>query len=539
MDDFENKNVETNEIEDTSEKKVKKSKKLRSQFMLKKGSYSIVIIAFVLAALILFNWLLSVLGERFHLEFDMTPEKINSMSKENIEFVKNVDDEISIIVCADESNYVDYMSNAQINNYVLDKVHSDYYEQTIDFIKKYASYNKKISVKFADPQTSDFLSVAQKYSGYSGGDIIVSCKKYDNRYKVIGFTDIYSIDMNEDGTSYTIVNNNIETALTSAIAYCVSSRTAKVAFYTGHSMEDLSQYYESFADFLRLYNFDVTVLSDKNITSISEDYDAIIIVAPDRDFVDSEIDAINTFLDNGGKLQKSMFYFGSAALPRLENFESLLSQWGIVVSDGLLFETNSEYDLGNHIAMAVSSVTEAGVETDEDFDTSIVDGVSDFMISIGVPLSKGKAADASIKVNPVAVTSDSTVIAPIEGFDESWSDYTKADMKRYASVIEAKKSEYNSENEKISSQIYAFGSMDYLKSYEQYGFSNLELTLSCIEHSVDVEDLGISFIPKTINTESFVTTSSAQKRVNFIFIKLLPLLILAVGVFVYIRRRNA
>jgi hypothetical protein len=536
MDNQENINVETKL---NGEKKAPKEKKLRNQFMLKKGSYSIVIIAFVLAALILFNWLLSVLGERFHLEIDMTPEKVNSMNKENIEFIKNVEDEISIIVCADESNYVDYMSNAQINNYVFDKVHSDYYQQTLDFIRKYASYNKNISVKFADPQTPDFLSVAQKYSGYTGGDIIVSCEKYDNRYKVIGFTDIYSIELNGDGSSYTIVNNNIETALTSAIAYCVSSNTAKIAFYTGHSSESLSQYYESFADYLRLYNFDVTVLGDKNITSISEDYDAIVIIAPERDFINSEIDAINTFLDNGGKLQKSMFYFGSAALPRLENFESLLAQWGISVGDGVLFETDAENDLGNHIAISATSVTKAGVETDEDFDTAIVDGIGDLMTSINVPLSKGKAADASVKVNPVAVTGDSVVIAPLEDFDENWNGYTKADMKQYASVIEAKKLDYNSENEKISSRIYAFGSMDYLQSYRQYGFSNLELTLSCIEHSVDVEDLGISFIPKTISTESFVTTGSAQKRVNFIFVKMLPLLILAIGVFVYIRRRNA
>ncbi|MEE0808201.1 MAG: hypothetical protein U0L84_02440, partial [Acutalibacteraceae bacterium] len=56
-----------------------KSKKLRNQFLLKRGGYSLGIVALVLAAIVLFNWLVSALSARFHMEFDMSSQKLNSM----------------------------------------------------------------------------------------------------------------------------------------------------------------------------------------------------------------------------------------------------------------------------------------------------------------------------------------------------------------------------------------------------------------------------------------------------------------------------
>lgn len=536
---------QTEAVISKADRKKSKKKALHSQFALKKGSYSVAIIALVLAALILLNWLVSVLGDRFHLEFDMSPERINSMSKENIEFIEGVKKDVSVTVCADEENYPSYMSSYAQSYYGISDGGS-YFSQTVSIINKYKSYNKKIKINFVDPQSSEFTAVTQKYpnSGVSYGDIIVSSGEGENeRYKKLGFSDIYALNTDDTYASYgysvsTISGNNIETALTGAIAYCISSKTPKIAIYTGHSATDYSSGY---VELLKSNNFEVDVLTNNVITSIDDKYDAIVIMAPTGDFIDSELDAISAFLENGGKLSKGLMYFADSSCPALSNLESLLSQWGIDVHSGLLFETNANNTIQDD-PMTMGMYPAQTEEDNKDFDNSILNDITFCLTGFNVPLSIGEAPDSLIKTNAVMNTLDSTVIAPV-GSGADYSGYTDADKKQYQSVIEAKKSDYNSDNEAITSYVYAFGSIEYIQSEwaENSRVSNKNLVLACTERAAGAFDGGISFISKTITNESYAesVTQSGIGVVRVVFIVLLPSVLIALGIFVYIRRRNA
>ena len=529
------------------EKKTKKQKVVRNQFLFKKGGYSVAIIALVLAALVLLNWLVSSLGERFHLEFDMSPQKVNSMSEENIKFLEGVKDAVNVTVCADEDNYASYM-NSYAQEYYGISDGGDYFDQTATLIKKYKSYNDKITVDFIDPQSSEFMEVYRNYSnaGVTYGSIIVSAKKGENnRYKILNFSDIYELQTDDTYAAYgyttsTIEGNNVETALTGAIAYCISSKTPKMAVYTGHSADDYSQ---SLSKLLKDNNFEVDVLTEKIIGSISDEYDAVAILSPTVDFIDSELDVLSAFLDNGGKLSKGFLYFGDASCPSLPNLESFLSQWGIKVQKGVLFETYAD----NSIQDDPSTMGLYPVEASEDdenstFDNSILSEISICIAGQNVPLKATTPADTSIKVNPVINTLESAVIAPV-GSSADWSGYTDKDKRQYQSVIEAKKLDYDSDNNEMSSYIYAFSSVEYIESdwAENSRISNKELVLACSERAVNVEDSGISFTSKTISNETFAdaVTETGINVVNILFVWALPILIVALGIFVYIKRRNA
>ena len=82
-------------------KKEKKPKKLKNQALLRRGGYSIAITAAVLAGIIVLNVLVNALASRFVLEFDMSSAKQNSVSEENVDYLKNLDTEVNIIVCAE------------------------------------------------------------------------------------------------------------------------------------------------------------------------------------------------------------------------------------------------------------------------------------------------------------------------------------------------------------------------------------------------------------------------------------------------------
>ena len=520
--------------------KAKKPKKLKNQALLRKGSFSVAITAAVLAGIIILNVLVSALSKRFVLEFDMSAEKENSMSEENIDYLKNLDAEVQITVCATPEDYEGgYMSYYAQNLYGVTSDATDYYKQTIKLLDKYPAYNDKISLRYIDTQDSQFTEISSKYSNekLSYGDIIVSCTKNGSeRYKIVGFSDVYNLSEDSTYASYgyttsTVGGNNVETAVTSAIAYVTSNKTKKAALITGHSKNDYTADYQTL---LKENNYEITVISDSMIGSISDEYDAVIIAAPTADFLGAELDALSEFLENDGKLGKGLIFFADASAPYLTNLYDFLEQWGIAVGEGILFETNSQ----NY--MPDDPMTMGTYPTSSDND--ITSGMNLCITGYNVPITAAFESEGNITVTSLMSTPESVVAAPV-GTAASWTgadDYTK---QSYSSVIQAEMSDYDDDNNEISSYVLAFSSIEFIQSEynEQPSVANKNITLAAAERAVGAENTGISFISKTITNESYsdsVTDSSAG-IIRILFMFILPIACIALGIYIFIRRKNA
>lgn len=520
--------------------KAKKPKKLKNQALLRKGSFSVAITAAVLAGIIILNVLVSALSKRFVLEFDMSAEKENSMSEENIDYLKNLDAEVQITVCATPEDYEGgYMSYYAQNLYGVTSDATDYYKQTIKLLDKYPAYNDKISLRYIDTQDSQFTEISSKYSNekLSYGDIIVSCTKNGSeRYKIVGFKDVYNLSEDSTYAAYgyttsTVGGNNVETAVTSAIAYVTSNKTKKAALITGHSKNDYTADYQTL---LKENNYEITVISDSMIGSISDEYDAVIIAAPTADFLGAELDALSAFLENDGKLGKGLIFFADASAPYLTNLYDFLEQWGIAVGEGILFETNSQ----NY--MPDDPMTMGTYPTSSDND--ITSGMNLCITGYNVPITAAFESEGNITVTSLMSTPESVVAAPV-GTAASWTgadDYTK---QSYSSVIQAEMSDYDDDNNEISSYVLAFSSIEFIQSEynEQSAVANKNITLAAAERAVGAENTGISFISKTITNESYsdsVTDLSAG-IIRILFMFILPIACIALGIYIFIRRKNA
>lgn len=521
-------------------KKPKKAKKIKNQALLRRGGFSVAITAAVLVGIILINVLVSALSSRFVLEFDMSAQKENSMSEENIDYLKNLDSEVEIIVCATPEDYVGgYMGYYAQNLYGVTSDASEYFKQTVKLLDKYPAYNDKITLRYVDTQGSEFTEISSKYSNEKlyYGDIIVTCTKNGNeRYKTVGFKDIYNLSEDSSYAAYgyttsTVGGNNVETAVTGAIAYVTSSKTKKAALITGHSKTDYTADYQTL---LKANNYEITVVSDSMISSISDEYDAVIIAAPTTDFLGSELDAISDFLENDGKLGKGLVFFADAAAPYLTNLYDFLEQWGIAVSEGILFETNSQ----NH--MPDDPMTMGTYPTSSDND--ITSGMNLCITGYNVPMTAAYESEGNITVTSLMSTPESVVAAPV-GTAADWTgadDYTK---QSYSSVIEAQMSDYDDDNNKISSYVMAFSSVEFIQSEynEQASVANKNITLAAAERAVGAEDTGISFISKTITNESYSdsVTDSSARIIRGLFMFVLPIVCIALGIYIFIRRKNA
>lgn len=519
-------------------KKVKKAKKIKNQALLKRGGYAMAITAAVLAGIIVLNVLLGVLAKRVPLEFDMTLDKKNSMTEDNIEYIKGVDKEVLITVCANEADYLVYMTNYAPQMYGIVNGDTSYYDQTMTLINKYDNYNKKIKIRYVDTQDTEFTEITSKYPqeqiGY--GDLIVTCKYGETeRYKVVNFADIYLLEEDETYAAYgmsgySLVGNNIETALTSAIAYVTNSVDKKVAFITGHSKEDYSADYRQL---LKDNNYVVDVISETLVTKLSSDYDAIFIAAPTTDFLQSELDVIWDFLDNEGKYGKGLVYFADAASPYLPNFASFLVEWGIEVREGIAFETSQD----NHLADQPTVFGSYPATED-----ALLNGIQYCITGYNTPIVPAFESHNAITTTTLIATPNTVVNAPV-GTPNNWTGADKYTKESFATVLQAKRFNYDNENNPIQNHVFALSSIEFIHGEysENSGLSNKNISFKVAERAVGAEETGIMFDTRTIETESFGAdvTEASRNAMLVIFMILLPVAMIALGIFVYIRRKNS
>ena len=526
---MENKNLtETPAVKNNKEK----IKKIKNQLLLRRGGFSIAVTVLFIAAVIVFNMLVGALSERFDLEYDLSADKQSTISEANIEYIESIETPIKIIVTSSEDMFASASAYTAQSGYYIDESmsrYSSYYEQTLRFIKKYPKYNDKITLEFIDMDSdAAFYEVYQKYSTsekpISYADMIVISEvevdgKKTERHKVVSFADIYNPTAN-DGYQYTISGNNIETALSNAIEYVIGV-DKRAALITGHSGEKAQSLYDAYEKLLKNNNFTVERIDDFVITEISSDFDIAVLIQPSVDFQANELDVLNTFLDNGGNMAKSLIYVAGSTSDSTPNLKEFLSDWGIVVGDGLLFETSGEYCYSG-IPSAIylpMSYTEI------------------FLLTENAPITIGTPVDSNIEAAVILPTPETVVVAPV-GAPADWNGYNPKDAGKYALISCALKKGYTDQGDEVNSAVFVLSSEDFVLPKMQNTINDQFLN-NINDAFAENGVVDMEFEKKTITSTTFVPIDGTSSTIMWVFVVLIPVAMLALAIFVYIRRKNA
>lgn len=523
-------------------------KKPKNKNLFKHGSYAIILTAVVIAVTIAFNTTFALLAERVNLDIDLTLTRDNSLDVENVEFLKGIDKEVKITVCASKEDYVGGYMNYYAQNYFMttDKT-GKYYEQTVTLLDLYSVYSDKITVEYVDPQTPEFADIYSKYSGANliYGDMIVECTHLIDGQEVVrnsfvSFEDIYysydSSGMAASGYDYYYVEANMfETAMTGAIYKVVSEETYKVGYVSTHC--DLS-YATNLTSTLKLNNFEVTEIKDKIISKIDDELDLLVIMAPKEDFIAEELVAINDWLIGDGSRGKGVLFFPSAYSPETPKLKGFLQEWGILYDDGIVFETNHDnYYTGDptHIFSKVK-------DTEEEEIAKFIEGSDYFISKMNVPMKTAFEYNGGNRYTDVlAQTIDKSAVIASKDVEKTWVPDNTYVKDQFATVILAQDTLYVDSVPKTS-YIAAFASTDFIASayINDSSISNMKLTLATAKQSVGQNDSPIEFSMKYFDTADFsaTVTESATKAIKTIFVVVLPLLVVALGIFVFVKRRT-
>ncbi|MCD7773909.1 MAG: GldG family protein [Ruminococcus sp.] len=532
-------------------KKPKKEKKKRTHKKLKHGSLSIAFTAVFVVVLVLINVVATQLFERFPLSFDMTSNDSYSISDETIEYVESVDMDVKVTVLAEEDEF-----NSQ-NVYTL---------QANEILKKYAQYNSRIEIEYIDflsnpnvvaeyddglseydiifetTQTGDDGEEYQRTSVVSPLDLVNFASEVESSLSSSGITletfaesyygsqiafitayagETYTDSSTNEKISY-IESSNAEQAFTSALMIVTDSNPIKITLLTGREEAVSLTYYQTL---MKANGYEVDSI-DITTEDIPEDTDIAVIAAPTVDYTSEEVQKVSDFLNNDGELEKNLMYVASVQQPDTPNLDELLEEYGIIIEDYCMYDSDSDNVSNGYLKVNLSN---------EDYEEDMKDDSLVMLTTIYTqPITLKFDEDDMKQTSTLLKTDDTGYKADMETGD------VVANGEQIAAAIGSKAVFYDDNTEGYS-QVLVLGS-EYLLDdtiLQATQYANSQWILSVTNEITGKTTSGITIEPSVIGGELFELTDAQITIYKWIFIAVIPLIVLIIGVVIWIRRKNA
>ncbi len=522
--------------------KERKSKRIKNQNALRRGSYTVVITVLIIVAILVFNVLATALAQRFPLNLDLTANNDYSVSAKNIEYIKGVERPVTITVCADADTYASDMQNyaASLSYYgVSDSSGGKYYTQALALLEDYTKYNSNITLTYADPYDPSFANVqARATSGtLSYGSILVESTfaldgQEISRNKVLAYEDLYNLTTSSSSYQTVLEGSNVESAVTSAIYSVTSDKTTEVAYIGAHMDTGVL---DSLNDTLESNNYNVTAIDNLLASDIPEETEILLIAAPTTDYSAQELAKLDDYLDNDGQRGKTLLFFASASSPDLPNLYSFLDEWGISILPGTVYETNTDNYIQTPATIGLNNLA-------TEYTASANSLSRIYVATNNLPMRTSYESDGNRVTTALMQTGDTTVIRPNDA-DDTWST-SDAVQDTFDTAILSVDTIYDENYTARMSYVAAFSSEDFISEAwaSQYAglVGNTEFVLSLVNNITGRDATDISFTQKTIESSSFTAQVTVAKSnvVLLIFVIIIPLAVIVTGIIIWIRRRN-
>jgi ABC-type uncharacterized transport system involved in gliding motility auxiliary subunit len=466
---------------------------LKKGFRRKSFIYSsnlLLVVVIVLAMVVLINFFLS----RHHYRVDFTTSKLHSLSDQSIKVVKALKKDVTIKGFFREGN----MSRGSLEN----------------LMKIYAYESPRVKYEFIDPDKNPGL--VKRYEVTQDGTTIFESGDKDSR-----------------------ITTSTEEDITNAIIKITREKKKAIVFLEGHGEAAIGDSgdngYSTVKTDLEKLGYEVKKLSLALSEGFPADCALLVVPGPKKALVPNEIDTIRGYIGRGGRV---LFMIDPETDPGLI---PLLSEYGIRVENDIIVDTVSRL-LGGDYFMPVVTEYESHEIT------------KNFRYATFFPFAR--------TVEPFGVKPEGATITPLARTSpNSWSE-RQLDQKQVKfdkdkdkqgpvtlALVETIKAKEGSAEESASTEkpgekkaaekegrLAVFGDSDFAAN-RYYGLSgNGNFFLNTVNWLTEEADL-ISIQPRTSSPRTIQLNPSQGRLLFFVSVVILPLVVLLLGVFVWLRRR--
>lgn len=265
----------------------------------------------VILVLILFAIFIgiNILVQKLDLQdIDVTKNKLFTLSESSINQAKSVNEELKIyLIGFGEGNSLE------------------------DLVKQYTKQNDKITYESIE-DIQDRVDLKSKYGITDETQVIIL--ETNSKNKILTIDDLYTYDY----TTYTQIDVT-EEKLTNAIVDLTIANKPKIYFLTGHNEYGINTEMTMLKAYLENEVNEIATLDLLVTNNVPDDTDLLVISSPQKDLLDTELEMIMNYINNGGKiLWMNDPTFKGETLP---NFEKLSGLFGAKFEDGIILEQDA------------------------------------------------------------------------------------------------------------------------------------------------------------------------------------------------------
>lgn len=241
---------------------------------------------------------------------DLTKQGFYSITEETKDYLKQLDEDVMIYVLAAKSDA----------NPVLTK--------TIELFEENTDY---LHVEYKNPDKYPNFYLNYSENPVSENSLIVESEK---RFKVVDFDDIYQYALNYNTYSYELAAYDGEGQIDSAIAYVTTDDMPVYYEITGHGETEISGVFRSS---MEKGNISLEKLNLMDCDKIANDAQAVIINGPVSDFSKDDMKKVLDYMDAGGNL----FITTTYTEEDMNNFKQILSEYSVTLVEGMVVENDA------------------------------------------------------------------------------------------------------------------------------------------------------------------------------------------------------
>lgn len=485
------------------------------------GVFSGGLISIVVAITVFVNLIAGVISAKTSwASIDVTTQKLFSISSKTENMLSKLDTDITLYVMSSESDMDDTVKKT---------------------LERYKMASEHIKVEYKD--TTRYPNFYQEFTDTapSGGSIIVYNEK-TKKSKVVDYSEIYV----SDSSSYYYTGESsassydCEGQLDAAISYVRSENTYKIYQIEGHdeAVLDSSNFGTSsnLTEAIEKYNCEVESVKLVNKEKISVDEcSAVLLLGPEKDYTKEEAQIIINYLKDGGNAIIGLENITSMEVEK-PNFYSILKEFNIEVQDGIIAENNASYyspQNGPFYAFA------EGI-------TGYASGLTSYAFTpYAAAIKQGSSENDNLSYTALASTSEEAVLKTDAKNSDTYEKEKGDKQGPFDTIVCATKTttESGDENEEvksITSNILVFGSVyslsDTMDEYVQG--SNIQIVNNALSDYIDTDVDTISVPAKSMEATQLNVTESGSRWFGILISIVVPVIVLAGGIVVWVRRRK-
>ncbi len=428
--------------------------------------------------------LLNYISVRHHHRFDLTEQGVYSLSPQSVNVVKNLNEDLQI------QAFVEGGVNPELR----------------ELLSSYAYQSPKLRYELIDPDRQPELA---------------------DKYHITAYNTVRI----EYGKESTTVTQPTEENITNAMIKVTRGTRKTVCFIEGHGEPDpddaQSQHgLASVKKVLENENYETKKVLLASVASVPTECSVVIVAGPQKPYLESELKALESFLDGGGR---ALFLIP----PRTgSEFTPLLAKWGVKLDNDVVVDQVVRLFQGPALGLSPLVNTYATHEITRDFKQRTI-----------FPMTRSVHADAAgkkgLQATELVKTSPSSWgETDLDGlFDRSQATLDDNDIKGpvpVAVVVNADLKQFD--NKEGTTRLAVYGSVEFASNREVEGtYYNRDLFANTVDWLAGQADL-LSIRPRNVRASRVQFTADQGTVIFYLSVLVIPEVLLLAGIAVWWRR---